>query len=141
MQLEVMPANWYALAIKGFAVGLKGDWNAALEILKKANELAGNIPLSLSYLAYCSGKLGEKAQALSYINQIETFQQLHPELQKDGDLAFAWWGIGDHDKAFGYLFKAIDKKEEMLCYMINSPLYVGLHDQPRFKDVKRKMNL
>jgi tetratricopeptide (TPR) repeat protein len=36
MQLEVMPANWYALAIKGFAFGLKGDWNKALEILLKA---------------------------------------------------------------------------------------------------------
>ena len=92
-------------------------------------------------MAYCYGVLGNKEQALVYIKQIETFQQLHPELLKDGDLAFAWWGIGDQDKSFGYLFKAIEKKEEMLCYMINSPLYVGLHEHPRFAEVKKKMNL
>jgi TolB-like protein len=141
MQLEVMPANWYALAIKGFAFGLKGDWNTTLEILLKANELSGGYPLSLSYLAFCYGTLGNKEEALSIVAQIESFHQLHPELMQNEDLCFAWWGIGDHDKAFGYLFKAIDKKEAMTGYMVNSPLYIGLHEDPRFQEVKRKMNL
>lgn len=141
MQLDVMPRNWYALAIKGFSIGLKGNWNAALDLLIKANELSGSVALSLSYLAYCYGVLGNKVQALSFIKQIESFQQLHPELLKDGDLAFGWWGIGDLDQSFLHLFKAIEKKEEMLCYMINSPLYTGLHDHPRFAEVRTKMSL
>ncbi|MES1198042.1 MAG: hypothetical protein ABUL41_02075, partial [Chitinophagaceae bacterium] len=98
-------------------------------------------PLSLSYLAFCYGILGNKEKALTVIEQIELFHQQHPELMKYEDLGFAWWGIGDHDKGFDYLFKAIEKKEEMLAYMINSPLYFGLHDDPRFEEVKRKMNL
>lgn len=141
MQLETFPGNWYALAIKGFSIGLKGDWQKALEIMQNVNELSNGVPLSLSYLAFCYGILGNKEKALTYIHQIESFQQLHPELLKYSDLCFAWWGIGDHDRAFGYMFKAIEKREEMMGYMINSPLYFELHEDPRFGEVKRRMNL
>lgn len=141
MQLEVMPGNWYALAIKGFAIGLQGNWSKTLEILIKANELSGESPLTLSYLAYCYGVLSKTEQALLIIKQLESFHQLHPELLKNGDLSFAWWGIGDQEKAFNYLFKAIEQKEEMLGFMVNSPLYVGLHEDPRFEEVRKKMNL
>lgn len=141
MQLQVMPANWYALAIKGFSLGMKGDWNEALKTLQKSDELAGHVPLSLSYLAYCYGILDRKEEAGSYIKQIESFHQLQPGLVKYGDLSFAWWGTGDHEKAFDYMFKAIEKKEQMMSFMINSPLYIGLHDDPRFEEVKKRMNL
>lgn len=141
MQLEVMPANWYALTIKGFSMGLQGNWNKALEILKQANELSGGSPLTLSYLTYCYGILNKKEQALLTLKQLEAYHQSHPELIKNGDLSFAWWGMGDRDKAFTYLFKGIDQKEEMLSFMVNSPLYVGLHEDPRFEQVKKKMNL
>jgi adenylate cyclase len=141
MQLEVMPANWYALSIKGFSYGLKGDWNKALEIVKQANELSGGSAMSMSYLAYIYGVMGRKEEAVAMIHQIEAFQQLHPELLKNSDLCFAWWGIGNHDLAIEYMFKAIDKREEMMGYMVNSPLYVGLHDDPRFGEVKKRMNL
>jgi hypothetical protein len=85
--------------------------------------------------------LNKKEEALSYVNQIESFHQLQPELVKNLDLSFAWWGIGDRQKSFSYMFKAIEKKDQMLSFMINSPLYMGLHDDPRFEDVKKKMNL
>jgi len=29
----------------------------------------------------------------------------------------------------------------MLGYMVNSPLYVGLHEDPRYQEVKKRMNL
>jgi adenylate cyclase len=141
MQLEVMPGNWYALAIKGFAFGMLGDWHKALEILIKSNELSAGSPLTLSYLAFCYGRLKRKEKALSYTKQIESFHQLQPDLVKNGDLSFAWWGIGDREKAFDYMFKAIEQKEQMQSFMINSPLFTGLHDDVRFEEVKRKMNL
>jgi len=97
--------------------------------------------MSMSYLAYIYGVMGRKEEAVAMIHQIEAFQQLHPELLKNSDLCFAWWGIGNHDLAIEYMFKAIDKREEMMGYMVNSPLYVGLHDDPRFGEVKKRMNL
>jgi adenylate cyclase len=141
MQLEVFPGNWYALAIKGFSYGMKGNWNQALDILKKANGLAENSPLSLSYLAFCYGILNKKEEAISYIHQIESFHQLQPDLVKNVDLSFSWWGIGDREKSFKYMFKAIENKDQMMSFMINSPLFIGLHDDTRFTEVKKKMNL
>ncbi len=141
MQLEVMPANWYALSIKGLSMGMQGNWNKALGILMQANEISGGSPLTLSYLAYCYGILNKKEQALLTIKQLEAYHESHPELIRNGDLSFAWWGIGDRDRAFDYLFKGIDQKEGMISFMVNSPLYVGLHEDPRFEVVKKKMNL
>lgn len=141
MQLEIFPGNWYALSIKGFSHGMKGNWNHALEILKKANDLSESSPLSLSYLAFCYGVLNQKEEALSYINKIESFHQMQPDLVKNVDLSFAWWGIGNREKSFNYMFKAIENKDQMLSFMINSPLFISLHDDPRFKEVKKKMNL
>jgi tetratricopeptide (TPR) repeat protein len=117
--------------------------------LLQVKQLSGGAMLSLSYLAFVYGILGKTEEALDYLRQIEDFQQAHPELLKYSDLCFSWWGIGDHDKAFENLLKAIEKREEMLGYMVNSPLYViglhgpgtGLHDDPRFQEVKKKMNL
>ncbi|HXR80599.1 MAG TPA: hypothetical protein VN763_06760, partial [Saprospiraceae bacterium] len=149
MQLEVTPANWYAMAIKGCSYGLKGNWEKALDILLVVNQMSGGATLSLSYLAFAYGIMDKKEEALEYLRQIEAFQQQHPELLKYSDLCFSWWGIGDHDLAFENLFKAIEKREEMLGFMVNSPMYTvalrgpgtGLHDDPRFAEVKKKMNL
>lgn len=141
MQLEVTPGNWYALAIKGFSIGLKGNWNEAYQVIKQSNEMSGGSALSLSYLVYGTGKLGKKEEAAGLMKQLEEFQHLHPEVAKYSDLCLAWHGIGDNEKCFEYLFKSIDKREEMIPYMISSPVYEGLRSDPRYGEAKKKMNL
>jgi TolB-like protein/class 3 adenylate cyclase len=141
MQLDVIPGNWYALSIKGFAIGLKGDWNAALKIFIQSKEISAGAALSISYLAYCYGMLNRKTESMLEIKLLEDFQIAHPELAKNEDLALAWCGMGDFDKTFEFLFKAAEKKEEMLCYMIHSPVYASIRPDPRFIEVKKKMNL
>lgn len=141
MQLEVMPFNWFALSLKAFALGMNQDWQQALDLLTRANELSGDTVLTNSYLAYCCGRLNQKDEARKYINKIETFHQQHPELIKYGDLCLAWCGIGELNKSYEYLFKAVDQKEEMICYMIHSPVYEALHVDPRYGEILGKMSL
>ena len=141
MQLDVIPGNWYALSIKGFCFGLKGNWELALDTMQQAYDISDNSPLALSYVAYCNGKLGKKEAAQAIINQLEDFHRLHPELAKYADLCLAWFGLGDMDKVFDNLSKSVERHEEMISYMVNSPVYEGLKNDVRFNDIKKKMNL
>jgi len=141
MQLDVNPGNWYALSLKGFAVGMKIDWQIALEIFFEANQLSEGSPLTLSYIAYSYGKLSKKKEALSYIEQIEKYHKDHPDLNQNESFLLSWSGVGDYDKAFSYLFKAIENKEGVISFMINSPVHRGLQKDPRFSEVRKKMNL
>lgn len=141
MQLDVMPENWFALSLKGFAIGRRDGWNHALEVFLKANEISNNTPLTLSYLAYCYGRLGRKEEALSIVSKLELYNEQHPELCKNEHLLLSWCGIGDLDHAFEYLEKAVDLKEEVIAFMINSPVYESMHQDPRFTAIKSKMNL
>lgn len=141
MQLDVIPGNWYALSIKGFSIGLKGNWEEALEIQKQSLEMSGGSALAISYLAYCYGKLNRKEEAMEVVKQLEDFHLQHPELAKYQDLCLAWYGIGHFEKAFEYLFKSIEQQEEMISYMINSPVYAALRNDPRYALSKKKMNL
>ena len=137
MQLDVHPGNYYALALKGFAVGIKGDWNSALELFKKAHELSAGSPLTLSYVAYGYGKLLKNEEALSAIKQIEKFHEEHPEFHKNENLFLSWSGLGDYDKAFGYLLNAIENKEGVISFMMNSPIHRELQKDPRFLEIKK----
>ena len=39
----------------------------------------------------------------------------------DGDLAFVWWALGDADKTFYYLFRALDKQTGAAIWQMELP--------------------
>jgi TolB-like protein/class 3 adenylate cyclase len=141
MQLEVMPFNWFAVSLKAFALGMKQDWQQALLLLTNANELSGDAVLTNSYLAFCHGRLNQKEEALKYIGKIEAFHRQHPELIKYSDLCLAWCGTNELNKSLDYMHKAVEQKEEMMCYMIHSPVYEALYADPRYHEIKKIMKL
>jgi adenylate cyclase len=141
MQLDVNPGNWYALSLKGFSVGMKENWESALEIFFQANKLSANSPLTLSYIAYSYGKLSKKNEALSYVEEIKKYHESHPDFYNNENLLLCWSGIGDYDKAFFYLSNAIENKEGAISFLMNSPVHKGLHNDARFKEATKKMNL
>ena len=55
--------------------------------------------------------------------------------------AYIYYGLGEMDKAFDWLDKAVDEKDGLL-YEITSVSYSDpLSSHPRYKAVLRKMNL
>jgi hypothetical protein len=58
----------------------------------------------------------------------------------DQDLAMISWAMGDKDKAFHHFFRALDKKIPV-SYGLYSPIYKGIADDPRFYEIKKRMNL
>jgi hypothetical protein len=134
-----MPENWFAIATKAFSVGMKGDWERALQLHSTAHQLSGESPMTTSYMAYTMGRLGRMEEAIAFIDKLVAFRDAHPELGKFEDAAVAWWGIGDHDRAFEFLFKSIEQKEELVMFLINSPIFNNIKSDPRYFEARKKM--
>jgi len=139
--LEMDPNMRHALELKGFCIGLKGDWNAAIEIFEEVHRLTNHPLKGLSPLAYAYAKAGQRDKAMQCIQKIEQRQTQEPDAIVDSDLALIWWGLGDNDKTFHYIFRALDKRMPVTPYILNSPLHEGIEIDPRAQELKRRMNL
>jgi tetratricopeptide (TPR) repeat protein len=55
--------------------------------------------------------------------------------------AAAFAALGDHDAAFTSLFRALDERDSWLLFIKSDPIFEGLHRDPRWAAVLRRMNL
>ena len=56
--------------------------------------------------------------------------------------ALAYTRLADKEQAFAWLAKAEQERNGMLRYVIKlDPIYDSLRDDPRFKDLLKRMNL
>ncbi len=78
-----------------------------------------------------SGRRSEAESVLAKYNSDQAFQ---------GSAAIVYGALGDKDKAFAALERAFAAKEDMARMKVD-PLYDDLRDDPRFKDLLKRMNL
>jgi adenylate cyclase len=128
------------MEIKGFCLGLKGGWGDAIKIFEEVHRLTDHPLKGLSPLGYAYAKNGETVKAMECISKLEQRQAEEAGSIVDIDLAFIWWGLGDKDKTFHYLFQALDKRLPVTPYVLYSPLYEGIDKDPRSEELKRRMN-
>jgi tetratricopeptide (TPR) repeat protein len=83
------------------AYALKGMYEKAIENHQKAIDLSGEAPKELSRLGYTYGVFGKRKEALKILDQL-TLSNAAPNL-----IARVYLGLGENDRAFDYLQKAI----------------------------------
>jgi len=138
--LELEPHMRHALEIKGLCRAMIGEWDEAFKIFEEVYRLTNHPLKGICPLGYAYARTGQREKALDCIAKIEQRQAEEPGFVADLDLAMIWWAMEDKDKAFHHLFNALDKKIPV-CYGLYSPLYKGIADDPRFNEIRRRMNL
>jgi adenylate cyclase len=138
--LELDPHMRHALELKGSCLGLIEGWEKAIPIFEQVyrltdHPLKGNTPL-----AYAYAKSGQIEKAMGFVARIEQRLAEEPESVAEADLAFVWVALGDKDKAFDYLFRAVDKRMQV-AYGLYSPLVEEMMNDPRMRELKKRMNL
>lgn len=139
--LEMNPQMRICIEMKGWATGMKGDWNASLKYFEEVHRLTNHPLKGLMGLGFAYGKLGMKEKAMEVIQKIELRAQQEPDAVLDADLAAAWWGLNDADKTFYYLNRCIDKRMGPVSYFLEYPAYKGIKDDPRYEQMKKRLNL
>ena len=62
-QLEINPKMRLAIETKGWCVGMKGDWEKALEFFKEVHRLANHPLKGIAPLGLCLWKIGRKRKS------------------------------------------------------------------------------
>ena len=129
--IEIDPQMRIAIETKGWCIGMKGDWEKALEYFKEVHRLANHPLKGLSPLGYAYAKLGQTDKALDIIAKLEQRQREEPGVVVDGDLLGVWWALGNKDKTIYYLERCLNKKMGPVAFFLVYPPMKGITDDPR----------
>jgi len=138
-QIELDPN--FAPAYQYLALSyLKRGRNAeAIAAAEKAVDLSNRSAISLGDLGYVYAVVGKRAEAVEKIKELET---RYSKKEANGQyLAAVYVGLGDKDKAFEWLEKDFQVRNGKLPEIRWQLQFESLRDDPRFKDLIKRMGL
>jgi len=125
---ELDPDNWGALHVLGHVLAETGMYEEAIAAHQKAGDLA-----SLGRTYALAGRLDEAQKILAELDEKETTPGVAFGLAK------LYTALGDKDQAFRWL--AYEPPNYSVPWVRVLPTFEPLWDDPRFKDMMRRMNL
>jgi serine/threonine-protein kinase len=128
-----------AHVVVGLNYEQKRMYPEAIAEMEKARELSGNNPLILGPLASCYGGSGDRAQAMTLLDELNAAAQ-------QAYVAPITWvmlylGMGEIDSAFEWLEKAAEARDPLLCYLKVGPIYDPIRDDPRYACLLHRVGL
>ena len=132
-----------AIEAKGWSMGMKGNWEKALELFEEVHRLANHPLKSLAPLGYAYAKLGQKEKALDIISKLEQRQLQEPDMVLDGDLLMVWWPLEERYKEYRekillHLNNCINKGLNSLHYYVEYPMMIGMKQYPEITELLEK---
>lgn len=113
-----------------------GMFEEAFEAYRKALSLSDH-PLTLSFLGHAYGLCGRRAEALEALGRLnETARERFvPPYFK----ALVHLGLGDHDRAFEWLEKAVEDRFWVLSFLKIDATFDPLRPDPRYEALERSV--
>lgn len=139
--LEMDPSMRSAVELKGWAIGLSGDWEQALLLFEKVHQLTGHPLKGLLPLGYAYAVLGRRKEALECIRKMEQRQLEDSNAVIDSDLVGIWYALGDYDKVFYHIEQTIEKRMGPVGFFLEYPPFKKLKQDPRFGKMRMKAGL
>ncbi len=132
--------NWYYVRLLMALAYLKRERSAeALAEAAKSVELSKGQSAPLGVLGYVYAQTGKRAEATGVVENLE---RRYAKGQANGyDLARVYVGLNDKDRAFGWLEKDFQTHNATMPGFLYVPPLDSLHDDPRFKDLARRIGL
>jgi tetratricopeptide (TPR) repeat protein len=121
----------------GLAYMYKGSYEPAILALQKSIPLSGDSPdepASLAHAYALSGRRAEARQILMDLNERAKRSYVSP-----GAVADLYFLLGDKDRAFVLLEKALDERDNMMVLLKVEPMFDPLRSDPRFTNVLRRI--
>ena len=137
--IELEPNYWsvyFRMAAVHFERGEKAEGFAAAS---KSIELIGRAPIAMGFWGYALATVGKRDEALAVAKELE---QKYAEREMDGvRIASVYLGLGDKDKVFEWLEKDYQARRPTLMEMRLELEFRSLRNDPRYKDILRRMGL
>jgi tetratricopeptide (TPR) repeat protein len=134
--LEIDPDFFSAHYALGRAYALKGNFAGAIAELEKACSLDNSTTMfgSLGYAYAASGKRDKALKILNKLKQLSGQHYVSPYTQ-----ALIYAGLGENDRAFEWLEKAYEDRNDFLVWLKVDPELDRLRADSRFTDLLRRI--
>ena len=136
--IELDPNFSGAYSYLGLSYLKQGRNAEAIANLEKAVELSNRAGVALTDLGYGYGVTGKRTEAIAIVKELE---EMYARKESNGRyVAGVYAGLGEKDKAFEWLEKDFQTKEDLAGIRWQIP-FESLRDDPRYKDLLKRMGL
>ena len=134
--LELDDRFGQALALRAWIAVQRGQAADALAIAEQSLNVTRS-PQTLALCGYIDGRLGKNAEAQQVIEELKR----RPTYTMPLFLARVNAGLGNKDEALRWLEKAYAERSESILWLRVDPTFASLRDEPRFRDLVKKVGL
>lgn len=139
--LELDPLFRAAYEGKAAVYMSQKKYDKALRMIKKYAKLIDSKYGGASQTAYIFAEMGEKVLAQEHISRMKEREKEEPNHNLSLDYAMVYAALGDKDKAFEYLQKAVDVKLGSVLLILSLPFIRELKEDPRYEKMIDHMGL
>ncbi len=137
--IELDPNYPVTYWILGLLLRKTGCYELAITEGEKGVKLSSGSPLMRAALAHTLGAAGKTEEALQILDDLT-------KLAKERYVAPYFFagihiGLGENERAIGYLEKSFEEHSHWLIYLHIDPGMDGLRDNPRFQELLRRVGL
>ncbi len=130
--LELDPSFRAANEGKALVYACNKEYDKALIHLKKYLKQVKGPFKGGSQLGAIAAMMGDTEEAYKQINLIKQREESQPNLNLSLDFAFVYAALGEYDKTFEYLNKAVDERLGSVLFINSMPIINNLKEDSRF---------
>lgn len=123
----------------GLSQALAGDLAGGERVLREAMALPGAAAYTVASLGWVLAHAGKRDETLELLAQLE--RRAASAYVSPVAFATLHLGLGDHAKALDWAERAYAERRGWLAYFNVNPLLDPLRDEPRFRELVRKLGL
>ncbi len=137
--MELDPNLYLTDYILGIALEQKKDYPKAIFELQRGVSLSKTSPIMLMALGHAQAVSGNAAEVRKSLEELKKLskQRYVPAVY----LAAVYTGLGDKDRAFEWLEKAVDERSDQLINLNVEPMADSLRSDPRYKELIHRIGL
>jgi tetratricopeptide (TPR) repeat protein len=137
--VEIDPTTNEGFIVSAQALERQGKYTEAVDDASKTIAAAGRTPFTLAALGYAVASAGKHDEAQKIAAELELMWKRH--YYPPTVLALLYAGIGDADKAFGWLDVAYEQRDSQIVWLGVEPQFVPLHKDRRWVEQITRLNL
>ncbi|MEY2413343.1 MAG: eukaryotic-like serine/threonine-protein kinase, partial [Acidobacteriaceae bacterium] len=137
--LAVRPDDAFALWILGFALIANHHPQEAVPVLEKGVSTSNRSPAIVGLLVHAYAQAGRRADALRLLEELKRRKQTG--YVPAAAFVKAYLGLGEYDEPFLWLEEAFKEKSNLLQFLKVHPIFDPVRNDPRFKDLIRRVGL
>jgi serine/threonine protein kinase/Tfp pilus assembly protein PilF len=137
--LELDPHYMAAHAVLGILYACTGRTEEAIRAEEQVVQLTGRSPFALGVLGRLYAEAGRAGEARKLLDELQELDQ--KVYVPPSSFASIYYGLGEIDRAFDWLDKAVDERDAWIIHLHVNPYNDSLRSYPRYQTLLRKMNL